>query len=120
MGLGVKDGMWAVSPTWKGMFSEAFDVNKDISGWDVGNVTTMKCMFYDAIAFNFPLNAWGTKTSKVIDMREMFASVTSFNQDIKGWSQNAGLTCTNFKDGSSLQCSNIPNGKLSGCSNCDV
>ena len=35
-----------------------FTFNEDINGWDVAQVTSMKYMFWDACAYNKPLNAW--------------------------------------------------------------
>jgi surface protein len=41
------------------MFNMASSFNGDISDWDVGNVTDMSYMFYDAVSFsNHDLSGW--------------------------------------------------------------
>lgn len=71
----------------RAMFYEAPAFNQDVSGWDVSNVTNMYEMFSGATVFNnngASLN-WGSKTSKVTTMENMFYRANSFNQDISGW-----------------------------------
>ena len=41
-----------------------------IGTWDVSQVTNMRYMFQQAVAFNAPLNAWDV--SRVSNMQEMF------------------------------------------------
>ena len=57
--------------------------NFSLSSWNVSNATSMASMFYNG-SINQPL-AWGTKTSLVENMSQMFFS-TPFDQDISGWS----------------------------------
>jgi len=59
--------------------------NRDINNWNVSNVTNMAFLFSDAIAFNQPLNDWGTRIGNVTDMTNMFEGATAFNQDISNW-----------------------------------
>ena len=81
--------------------------NQPIEGWDVGNVTNMSRMFYNAkystnqlkvgmlvmlqicliclIAetFNQPIEGWNV--GNVTDMSGMFSCAETFNQPIEGW-----------------------------------
>jgi len=75
--------------------------NTDISAWDVSNVVDMSFMFYNAIAFNTPLN-WSSKTSNVIEMRQMFNNATAFNQDISAWDFTDVENMENMLDQSGL------------------
>ena len=53
---------------------------RDISTWDVSNVTDMSGLFADATDFDEPLNDWDV--SNVTDMSYMFYRATSFNQPL--------------------------------------
>ena len=55
----------------------------DIGYWDVGNVSNMSRMFFNASAFNQSLSSWNT--SSVVDMRAMFSDAELFDQDISSW-----------------------------------
>ena len=55
--------------------------NQDISSWDVSSVTDMSYMFLET-PFNQPIGNWDV--SSVTDMNRMFA-ITSFNQPIGNW-----------------------------------
>jgi surface protein len=65
------------------MFSSASSFNQDISGWNVGNVTTMRGMFSEASAFNQPIGNWNV--INVTKMDFMFNKATAFNQQIGNW-----------------------------------
>ena len=56
---------------------------KDLSNWDVSNVTSMGSMFRDASVFNSDISQWNT--SKVTDMGSMFNQAYAFNQDLSSW-----------------------------------
>lgn len=71
------------------MFSEAYALNDDISGWDTSSVTNMSNTFASASAFNQPIGGWNT--SSVTDMSGMFYFATSFNQPIGSW-DTSGVT----------------------------
>lgn len=60
-----------------------YQLQSDISSWDVGNVTTMKGMFLNAYYTNPEIGKWNV--SKVTDMSQMFQDFTNFNQDIGDW-----------------------------------
>ena len=62
---------------------EGTDFNGDISNWDVSNVTSMYCMFYECKSFNQDISAWDV--SNVTDTRYMFYYCKNFNQDISAW-----------------------------------
>ena len=47
------------------------------------NIIDMSVMFYNASAFNQPLNNWNV--SSVVEMNFMFYNATSFNQDLSMW-----------------------------------
>jgi hypothetical protein len=46
--------------------------NQEIGIWNTSRVTTMRCMFYGAAAFN----------------QEIFGNATSFNQEIESWDKS--------------------------------
>ena len=57
--------------------------NQDVSGWNMGKVTSMMCAFRNARAFNQNIGNWNV--SKVGTMFEMFRDAKAFNQDIGNW-----------------------------------
>ncbi|MBQ4360493.1 MAG: BspA family leucine-rich repeat surface protein, partial [Proteobacteria bacterium] len=58
------------------------------------NVTNMREMFYNAEAFNQPLNQWDV--SNVNDMTEMFREALSFNHYPSSWIVPKGKTDSMF------------------------
>tara|TARA_R110001606_G_scaffold149408_1_gene289378 strand:- start:70 stop:1398 length:1329 start_codon:yes stop_codon:yes gene_type:complete len=58
------------------------EFNKDISNWDVSNVTDMSEMF-STIKSNPDLSKWDV--SKVINMQSMFKTNPEFNGDLNSW-----------------------------------
>ena len=42
-------------------------------------------MFFQAKAFNRPLNSWTINTTNNVKMREMFNEAESFNQPLNNW-----------------------------------
>lgn len=65
------------------MFQNCDEFNKDLSTWDVSNVTDMGYMFEGCIAFDMPLNTWDV--SGVTNMQGMFKGCEAFNGDISSW-----------------------------------
>lgn len=65
------------------MFWNAKAFNQPVNNWNVGNVTKMSYMFSTTDAFNQPLNKWDV--SKVTTMEAMFSSAKAFNQSLEGW-----------------------------------
>jgi len=82
-------------------FAGCSSFDTDISAWDVSNVEDMSFMFYNALAFNSPLN-WSIKTSNVKEMFRMFSNATAFNQDISAWDFTAVENMSNMLDQSGL------------------
>ena len=67
----------------RGAFQNCYDLDDDISDWDVSNVTDMSYMFDNARSFNQPLDNWDV--SNVTDMSNMFDNAWSFNQPLNNW-----------------------------------
>jgi surface protein len=65
------------------LFAFNFDINEDISTWDVSVVTNMAEMFRQASSFDGDLSSWDV--SSVTNMNEMFSGASSFNGDIGSW-----------------------------------
>ena len=107
----------------KGIFYETKFKYIDISGWDVSNVTNMRCMFFgcerlksvgdiskwdvssvtdmsymfcDCCSLNQNLSEWNV--SNVTDMMYMFYKCKSFNQDISGWNVSNVIDASNIFD----------------------
>jgi surface protein len=80
---------WNVSTisNMSGLFYNSQTFNQDISNWDISNATYAGSLFQNAYAFNNGGNplSWGSKTSKLISIGDMFRNARSFNQDISGW-----------------------------------
>ena len=83
-------GDWDVSNvrSMVGMF-RASSFNQDISGWNVGAVTSMVQMFHSATSFNQDISDWSV--DNVVDMSNMFYYASAFNQDISAW-DTSGVT----------------------------
>jgi len=64
--------------------------------WDVSNVQDMSFMFAGS-SYNKSLADWDA--SSVTNMTSMFAGATSFNQDLSGWTLNAGVVHDDFNTG---------------------
>jgi surface protein len=73
----------------RGMFARTDSFNGAIGHWNTDNITTMQTMFWEAVAFNQPINhnpatgAWNT--GNVTNMQEMFEDAIAFNQDLDQW-----------------------------------
>ena len=66
-----------------GLFSNV-NHNFDVSGWDVSNVTNMRCTFYKCNMFTGKgLENWDV--SNVTDMTCMFSECKNFNCDLSNW-----------------------------------
>ena len=65
------------------MFYEARAFDQPIDNWDVSNVTNMSGMFCKARAFNQPIGNWDV--SNVTNMSYMFDGASAFNQPIGNW-----------------------------------
>lgn len=57
--------------------------NQDIGSWDVSNVTDMSAMFRGCDSFDGNIGSWDV--SSVTDMSLMFMTAKSFNQNINNW-----------------------------------
>lgn len=69
------------------MFSNAYNFNGNISGWDVSLVTYMDDMFNSAASFNRDLSSWDV--SSVVGMERTFMNATSFNGNVSGWNTSS-------------------------------
>ena len=63
--------------------------NKDISHWDVSNVTSMYNLFTHMPLFDQPIGDWDV--SKVVDFRNTFGGSSNFNQDIGDWDTSSAI-----------------------------
>ncbi|MEL0454879.1 BspA family leucine-rich repeat surface protein [Flavobacteriaceae bacterium SZ-1-7] len=86
LGQGTGSWNWDVSNVIDmsgGLFLNAALFNKDISSWNVSNVTNMGGLFYGCSTFNQNIGNWDV--SKVINMDSVFQGASVFNQDIGNW-----------------------------------
>lgn len=70
--------------------------NRDISRWDVSNVTNFEGLFYENPSFNQDISGWNVSKASnngttYKGLEQMFLNATSFNQDIRGWAVPAGV-----------------------------
>jgi surface protein len=65
------------------MFFQAFAFNQPINHWDMSSVKTVNAMFYEAKLFNQPIGSWNV--SSATDFGNMFKKASAFNQDLSGW-----------------------------------
>jgi surface protein len=86
------------------MFFEAPVFDRDVSGWDTSNVTTMQETFRSAAAFNQPIGSWDT--SSVTDMQYMFYGATAFDQDLSSWNVAGVTNMTQMFDSVTLSTAN--------------
>lgn len=80
-----------------GMFSSAEVFNRDISAWEVTEVTNMNYMFREAFYFNQPIGNWDVRA--VEEMASMFRLAVNFNQDLSSWSVEGVVNCNEFSTG---------------------
>ncbi len=83
----------------KKMFKDAFNVNLDMSQWQVGKVNNMEEMFSGAATFNSDMGGWDM--SNVVNIRRMFSRATSFNGDVSGWDLSKVTNIAEMFDGAS-------------------
>ena len=83
-----------------GMF-ESSKFNQPIGDWDVSGVTSMTSMF-EYSNFNQPLEQWGARLGNVKDMNKMFYG-SNFNQDISNWDVSGVWTMTSMFTGTPIE-----------------
>jgi surface protein len=66
-----------------GTFSSASHFNVDISGWNVGSVTTMEYVFRNAKKFNINISKWNIGNVK--NMHDLTWNANTFNQNLCAW-----------------------------------
>ena len=67
----------------KNMLESALQNGEDVTHFCVSKVTDMRSLFMSDSTFNQDIGSWDV--SNVTDMRSMFWSASSFNQDIGNW-----------------------------------
>ena len=72
-----------------------------ISQWDTEQVTSMKELFWSMSKFNEDISRWDVRN--VREMRYMFNGASSFNQDLSGWDvRNVESMAAMFRNASSF------------------
>lgn len=66
-----------------GMFAGATTFSADLSGWQVGQVTSTFLMFAFAVVFDSDLSAW--QVGQVTDAARMFDNASTFRQNLCPW-----------------------------------
>lgn len=82
-----------------GMFWDAHAFNQPLDAWDVSQVTDMSEMFAGAQHFNQPLLPWDT--SQVTDMSGMFSGTARFDQPIDFWDTSQVTNMSRMFEGAS-------------------
>ena len=82
------------------LFEEANQFNQPLNEWDVSKVTSMRNMFFNAKMFNQPLDKWDI--SKVTDMGNMFTFAGKFNQPLNDWKVSNVTNMRAMFDGASI------------------
>jgi surface protein len=120
----------AISNTDAGLFFNCTNFNQDLGNWNVSKITSFGRMFYGCTNFNnggsTSINNWTLNTISNIDMTQMFAVCSNFNQPIGNWNtiRVIGLSgtfssCVKFnQDLGNWNTSNVTNmtQTFSGCS----
>ena len=65
------------------MFNYAYTFNQNIQDWETSRVTNMKLMFASTNAFNQDISKW--EVSEVTTMASMFSIAKAFNQPLSNW-----------------------------------
>lgn len=79
------------------MFRDCYDLNQDISNWDVSNITDMSEMFHWASTFDQNINSWDV--SSVTNMSKMFLTAFDFNQSLNNWDVSNVTNMSQMFDG---------------------
>jgi len=80
---------------------------EDVSKLATTKVTDMRRLFAEKLNFNQPIGNWDV--SNVTDMEEMFYDNYYFNQDISSWSVDNVTNCRDFSGEAPLTEENTPN-----------
>lgn len=123
-----------------GLGPDYFDLNPDISRWDVRNVVDMKRCFWYCEKFNCDLSQWKTDSLKFADyafchcnifnqdmstwnmsncesIRGMFAHCRKFKSDLSGWDVRKVQDMTFFLTDCQMFCSDLSGWELDSMSN---
>lgn len=87
----------------------------NINNWNVGNVTNMSNLFFNAKAFNRPIGGWDT--SKVTNMSQMFFYADAFNQNIGNWNVSSVTNMSSMFNRAKAFNQNINNWNVSNVQN---
>ena len=82
------------------MFSGARAFNRDLSGWDTGNVTNMQAMFDGATQYNGNMINW--RVNRVTDMSFMFRNAVSFDNAMPNWTTASVVSMESMFEGATL------------------
>jgi surface protein len=76
------------------MFNQAEAFNKDISGWDIDNVTDISGILYDAKAFDKDLSSWSdhvTENVKHAGFSTGSCPLTKAHHPYTSWADSSDL-----------------------------
>jgi len=106
---------WDVSKvtSLKETFRSAESFNGDISGWDIASVTSLYLTFFNAEAFNGDISGWDT--SSAISLAGTLSSAYAFSGDISAWNTASAISLVSIFYTAKIFNSDINDWDVSSC-----